>query len=391
MPSGTARPKQMRALVVGMAWSAITVALASLWVLTALRDVPQLSNAPRVAVLIASSSLVLPHSYLLLLIASLPLCFSQWRRAGRVLSALIVASMLWQWGRSWVAWPAGLLGGAPAAQHIRVATWNVARLGEFCGRSDCAAEESAAMACVGDVLAQQRPDMLALQEISLRRLNALEEALGWHCRLPDGQAAWIDYAGNKVEGHGGVAVCVPRDGDWTLQSLQHPSLPPSWHYIFSEVSSRETGALLNFLSVHFKPPRLNEEHAWRVLSDGLSGLRDLGRALAETNVEQAAQASQLLASAARFQDPTVLAGDFNSTRDTTIHHGLRTQFTDSWEHGGWGYGASRVFAGIPLRIDYIYTSAPHFSVERSRRSSRDCSDHRAVFSTISLNPERGSP
>ena len=384
MPSGASWPEQMRTLALGVAWSAIAAALASLWGLGVLRWLPQLDTFPRIAMLIASSSLVLPHSYLVLLAASLPLCFSQWRRPSRILSALIVASMLWQWGRSWVAWPAGPIRGDPT-QSIQVATWNVARLGEFCGRSDCSVEEATAMACVGDVLAQHRPDMLALQEISLQRLRAFEETLGWHCRLPDGQVAWIDYAGNNVEYHGGVAVCVPQDGDWTLRSLQHPSLPPSWHYIFSEVHSSETGELLNFLSVHFKPPRLSEAHAWRVLSDGLEGLRRLGHALAETNVEQAAQASQLLSSAARFQDPTILAGDFNSTRDTTIHHGLRTQFTDSWEHGGWGYGASRVFAGIPLRIDYIYASTPHFSVKRSRRSSTGCSDHRAVFSTIRLS------
>ena len=205
MPSGASWPEQMRTLALGVAWSAIAAALASLWGLGVLRWLPQLDTFPRIAMLIASSSLVLPHSYLVLLAASLPLCFSQWRRPSRILSALIVASMLWQWGRSWVAWPAGPIRVDPT-QSIQVATWNVARLGEFCGRSDCSVEEATAMACVGDVLAQHRPDMLALQEISLQRLRAFEETLGWHCRLPDGQVAWIDYAGNNVEYHGGVAV-----------------------------------------------------------------------------------------------------------------------------------------------------------------------------------------
>jgi endonuclease/exonuclease/phosphatase family metal-dependent hydrolase len=378
-PSDNTRPSLARAALT----TAHVVSLAALWAVTAARWIPPLRALHRIEVLLSSASLVLPHAYGALLLVSLPLCIGRGRKArpSQVVTGLIVLSMVWLWGPGFVAWPARPRDDAISAQ---VLTWNVARLGEFCGRGECEEEEAEALRCVGEVLATHKPDIVALQEISLRRLEALEEALSWRCQLPGGQPAWSDYEGRGIAEHGGVAVCVPREGRWRLHSLQRPTLPPGWHYVFTEAEHIDSGALLNFLSVHFKPVRLGEEEARRLLTGELEGLRQAARSVGRATVEQEGQASQLLETTARFNDPTVIAGDFNSTRDARIHHGLREQFIDTWERGGWGQGASRVFAGVPLRIDFIYASAGHFGVLGAKQDGAGCSDHRPVISTLQL-------
>ena len=376
------RPHRRGTLVLGMVWLLAGLVFGLLWLIAATQYLPLDVRPQSMQTLLTGASLLLPHGFLLLLAGCLLLCFGSWKQSFRLLSALVALSIMALWGSSWVKRP--MLGGN-ANTRIRVMTWNVARLGEYCGSGDCSAEEAAAMECMGQTLDHHQPDLLALQEISLDRLEEIERSLGLRCRLSDKRPAWIDYEGRHISEHGGVAVCVPPDGSWTLQSLQNPSLPPDWYYIFTEVKHSHTGDVLNFLSVHFKPTHIDEEQVRQLFRGELSALPEASHAIAQTATEQSEQANRLLSTTAHFDDPTILAGDFNSTRDARIHHGLRTQFLDTWERGGWGYGASRVFAGIPLRIDYIYASTTHFRVQNARRDLSDCSDHHAVISTLRLN------
>lgn len=355
-----------------LVWLPLALGLAGLWLASALSVRAEPLPWHRAEAVLSVLSLVLPHLWLALLVVCVPLYFSPWRQF-RVLLVLAAASMAWMWGRSWAGWPQR---GAEGAPEIRVATWNVARLGEFCGRATCPTEEAEAMRCVGEALEAHRPDLLALQEVSLRRLKALEQALSWECRLSSGQPAWTDYEGQGIEKHGGLAVCIPRGGDWRLRSVKHPGLPPSWHYVFTEAQHAD-GTLINFLSVHFKPVSLQQP------GDLLADVRGTVRAVARANMAQQKQASQLLETTERFNDPTILAGDFNSTRDTRTHHGLRKAFVDTFAQAGWGYGTSRTFV-LPLRIDFIYASQPHFAVRSARHTASGCSDHRLVLSTVQL-------
>ena len=97
---------------------------------------------------------------------------------------------------------------------------------------------------------------------------------------------------------------------------------------------------------------------------------------------QADHSAALLKRVERFQDPTVLAGDFNSTRDMALHYGLRDRLVDAFDTGGRGLGATvRMGGWLPLRVDFIYNT-PNIGVVSSRVLSRDCSDHRPMVSEL---------
>jgi len=90
----------------------------------------------------------------------------------------------------------------------------------------------------------------------------------------------------------------------------------------------------------------------------------------------------LLGRVERFKDPAVLAGDFNSTRDMSLHYLLRDRLVDTFDVEGSGIGATvRVGGWLPLRVDFIY-STPDIDVNTARVMAMDCSDHRPMVSEL---------
>ena len=68
----------------------------------------------------------------------------------------------------------------------------------------------------------------------------------------------------------------------------------------------------------------------------MNGWMDLGRHGQRVQRAQSDQAIALLHRMGRLKDPTLVAGDFNSTRDAALHVGLRRHLTDTWERAGLG-------------------------------------------------------
>ena len=138
--------------------------------------------------------------------------------------------------------------------------------------------------------------------------------------------------------------------------------------------THETAPTINLLSVHLNPYRMQQGNA----ANRLAQADDIARA-------QVAQVSGLLNIVATFQDPTVVAGDFNSPRDSAVHVDMRSKMTDTWEQGAWGPGQTvSLLDWLPMRVDYIYTTKEHFSVVNSTIPDSTCSDHKPIVSTITL-------
>ncbi len=292
---------------------------------------------------------------------------------------LLVALMLW--GGAWAGYSP-----VPTGTGIRVMTWNVARLGEYAsyGRKEQAQEE--ALECVAGVFQQETPDALALMEISSLRLDALSRRLGLDC-------VQTDYFGTHSSSAGGLAACVSGSGGWKITRSKPLPLPPDWHYVFTELQKGERR--VNFLAVHFKPFGLSVgdlKEGMAELSHGRwARLLSLAAGLERTAKSQGQQVQELLEIIDSFQDPTVIAGDFNGTRDGAVHVSLRRQMRDAWESAAWGAGATRYLDGwLPLRVDYIYVSRQHFLVNSARLRDEGCSDHKAVLADLSLCPAEQS-
>ena len=126
------------------------------------------------------------------------------------------------------------------------------------------------------------------------------------------------------------------------------------------------GAVFNLLAIHLQPYRLSVETSDRV------------------SAAQRAETEGLLDTVRTFRDPTVVAGDFNSVRDSALHHAMRERLTDAWEQAGLGPGWTvKALGRFPLRIDYVYVS-DDFAVRQAALPALSCSDHRPVRTELVL-------
>jgi endonuclease/exonuclease/phosphatase (EEP) superfamily protein YafD len=101
------------------------------------------------------------------------------------------------------------------------------------------------------------------------------------------------------------------------------------------------------------------------------------------------QTAFLLGEVARLPEPTIIAGDFNSTRDTPFHARLRRTLVDALERGSQGFGATvDVLDWLGLRIDYVYTP-PSMDVVDAEIPPATCSDHRPIVTR--MHPPMDAP
>lgn len=329
-----------------------STALGALLVLSALSLLGPLVMAPPLPLIALLT--VLPWLWM-----GLAACFAFWAAvlADRVLTGLSVAtSVVLLLG--WVSlWPSR--GASVAGPGLRVLAWNVQRL----GWED--ADDSERLGCVAAEVERVQPDAVAFLEVSSRDVERLEARLGLSC-------VHIDYEGTARPTLGGVASCA-RGDRWTVGESGPRRFTDDldWYYVFTEFVPVAGGRPFNFITVHLQPH---------------SQLPGAPEVVVERHQRQTAA---LLGRMERLQDPTVLAGDFNSARDAAIHTRLRRTLQDAFEVAGLGPGFTRLLGGlVPLRIDYIYASEA-FGVRRAVIPHVDCSDHRPVVADLVLPAQEG--
>lgn len=343
---------------------ALGLALAALWSLTAVGREWRAPPAP--FVLLIS---FLPYVYA----AYGAAVFAVWavlpdRRAPPALLAAVVLSGLVLWGP--MSLPRRPSDGAP----VRAMTWNVRRLWGPEGSLGRPFERRGALDCVVDTVDRQDPDLITFLEVSSVDVADLSSRLDLSC-------VHSDYMGVDQADLGGLAVCA-RAGRWDLRSGGGRQFvdQEDWRYVFAEFERDHR--VINVFAVHLQPYAFHT-HTRRVRLDaGAQGVIDLGHHGETVHRAQVDQARALLDRTARLQDPTLVMGDFNSTRDTALHVSLRRDLIDTWEAAGRGFGATVAFLGhLPLRVDYLYASAALSPVRATVPDAR-CSDHQPVVADL---------
>ena len=259
--------------------------------------------------------------------------------------------------------------------RLRLLSWNVGRLGESARQRSIAIPQR--VLCAKKLLAARRFDALALQEISARRLAELQVELALQCRQ-------VDYLGTGALDLGGLAICVPREGPWRLRRSRSIPLRGEWHALFGELY--RDAYVINLLSLHLPPPRLHGsqlEVAVRALAAGeFSPLEAFFSEWSRATHAQLQETDALLERIAHFEDPTILAGDFNSAEGSLVHQRLRESWLNGWRVAGSGLGATRWLGWLPLRIDHIYLSRTGLYPEKTETIESDCSDHLPLSATF---------
>jgi endonuclease/exonuclease/phosphatase (EEP) superfamily protein YafD len=367
--TSTKIPRALRPLRDGGRWGLLTTVIA-VWAVVGLLVVAvagRTVRAPPAA--LAVTVTFLPYLYALLT----ALLIAAWaafpgRRPIRLALVALVLAAVSMWAPRWSS------DRIEAGDDLRLMTWNVRRLW---GGPDDGGD---AIACVIIGIREQAPDVLTLLEVSANDVAMLSEKVGLKCV----HHAYTADGGPK---EGGLATCT-RGDRWTLGEGrgQRFSDDEDWYYVRSEVQGQ--GRVLNVLAVHLFPYRYVARTIRGSLGrltrgevEAVASVAQLGEQVVKSQSDQSAA---LLDRVDKFHDPTLIGGDFNSTRDSALHAALRRKLADAWEHGGWGFGGTVfLFDLLPLRIDYLYAT-PEFRVRETRIPPLGCSDHRPVVSDLVL-------
>ncbi|MGB3977309.1 MAG: endonuclease/exonuclease/phosphatase family protein [bacterium] len=327
---------------------------------------------------------LLPYLYGILLLLSLILTgLHRKRKMPAVLTLVLFLTGFYLWGTQWL--PALKKKGA-GEYGLQLLSWNVQRVGEYHsgGRSIPEIE-----ACISELIVDAEPDVMIFLEITDLQLNRILMQL----EAEDDQTPWIDYHGTGKRSRSGLACVVNSRSDWRIIQEKDLDLPPGWKYLFVELCNSEKNPplVLNLIALHLMPPGIAEKD-FRLLSKGpkegiinwLKEIFRMTRRLEHHTRIQGLQAEKAIKLIKNLKDPTIIAGDFNSTPDNALHRNMRRIMNDSWLHGGYGFGATRYWMNrLPLRIDYIYSSK-QISISKSNVFENDCADHAAVVTEFSF-------
>jgi endonuclease/exonuclease/phosphatase (EEP) superfamily protein YafD len=230
--------------------------------------------------------------------------------------------------------------------------------------------ESGGTAPLLSVIGDYCPQVLALQEASQPAvsrsdlISQLEDTLGYTCSYRS------YYAATRSAG---VAVCVQPP--LQLYNVQRRTYHKAgrWSYLFAELDVN--GETVNIIVPHLLAFRIST-------TDPVSAPRYTLRRLRWAAGWHHREANELLRLISGFRDPTIMAGDFNSTPQQSIHIRIRKSLKDAFRESGFGLGATYRY-GLPIRIDYIYLS-PELTPIASEVGPWGPSDHRPVIARVTL-------
>ena len=215
-----------------------------------------------------------------------------------------------------------------------------------------------------------QPDVLALQESGCRKtdgqdlISRLEHDQGFTCNF----RSYYEHATSA-----GVALCV--QAPLVVSNVQRRTyhVKGRWSFLFAEMDYG--GRTVNLVVPHLVAfgisdtvPKRDYRRIWNRLNSA-----------SRWHHSETAELQRLVST---FDDPTIMAGDFNSTPGQKIHDRIRKTMTDAFREKGWGLGSTFAF-GLPIRIDYIYLSR-EFETLAARAGPSGPSDHRPVIATVRL-------
>lgn len=337
-----------------------------------------------VGVAVSGGSLSAPPAALAVAIALLPYLF------GLLFGLLVILGLLYPARRTFplcmivVAGVAAYLWFPRTSQStppeggaaVRMATWNVRRL--WGGPADGGDAKS----CVVKALQDQNVDVVTLLEVSAADVETLSKPLEMKC-------VHHPYTSAGDRKAGGLAACTRGDKVKLVSGNGQRFVDEDdWYYVTAEV--RAGDQVFNVVATHLFPYRTVASTIERAVDSLVKGdttpMLTSGRAGELVAKSQSDHAAALLDRVDRFEDPTLIGGDFNSTRDSALHVSLRRRLTDAWQAGGSWYGPTVfLFDLLPLRVDYVYQT-PQFHTVGTWVPPVGCSDHRPVVTDVVLSP-----
>ena len=202
------------------------------------------------------------------------------------------------------------------------------------------------------LIEDEKPDLVLLQE--------------WHA---EGAAAVFGPGWYEAKA---VHCVVSRYPVKVIRTLDWKELHPSGAVALVEVQT--PGGIVRVVNVHLPTMRNGME---AVIHKKWDGLKDLDALNADRNA-----ASELARGLmAGPEMPTIVAGDFNLTRESRVFRRHWGDLTDAFDAAGFGFGYTKFTSWHGARIDHIlYDDA--WTCRRCRVGPDIGSDHRPVIARL---------
>ncbi len=279
-----------------------------------------------------------------------------WTRGRWTLRAILIptAAFLWMFGPLFV--PRLPLPSQASGPTITVMTFNV---WGYNGRPQA----------IASAIRQVNPDIVILQELNWWLMDDLQKAL-------DGKYPFAASPRGYLGGAQGVLSRYPiLSTEWIVP-------PGVWRWAqYAEIDVN--GRRVHVLNIHLSS------------TSGAINWRDLIERVKRTYAQRELEARQFQEFLASLDGPVIVAGDFNTTDQTTAYRLLTRGLKDAFRVAGWGlghtypartwhFGRFRVPARL-VRIDYITYSAADFDAIHARVGPSDgVSDHLPVVAQLRL-------
>jgi endonuclease/exonuclease/phosphatase (EEP) superfamily protein YafD len=221
---------------------------------------------------------------------------------------------------------------------------------------------------IATAIRQANPDIAVLQEVSSWQANQLGKELG----------ATLPYASKSAAYWTSGLGIFSR---YPIQSVEWVTLGRSWRQALHVVIAIE-GRQLHIVDVHLTSS-----------SGAYGGWRYLPQHVRSTYAQRETEASQLHEVITQLDGPVILAGDFNTTEQTTAYRVLAQGLQDAFRAAGWGLGntypaESWRFGRLPVparlvRIDHITYSSQLTALE-AYVAHGSTSDHLPVMARMAF-------
>jgi endonuclease/exonuclease/phosphatase family metal-dependent hydrolase len=228
-------------------------------------------------------------------------------------------------------------------QHGRARTLSVRVL-------TCNLGGGARPAALAELIATARPDIVAIQEGSVRSLPAEDWPKGWDLRTT-------------------VASRYPIRG---IEKLNRDELGAKGFVTRFDIET--PGGIVHFFNLHLQTVREGLE---AVRSGKWKGATALSANIA-LRERQSAAASRWLRG---VSGPVVIAGDFNMPADSDIYQQFWSSYCNAFSSAGLGYGYTRFTRWHGVRIDHVLTG-PGWRCRRCWVGSDVGSDHLPVLAEL---------
>ena len=270
--------------------------------------------------------------------------------------------------------------------HIRIASWNVARFIEMIKNNNKGSQTRYKML---QQIKQVNADILCLQEFSssinpdwYNNIVAVSRGLGYpHYYFSH------DWDGDRLF-NGSVIFSRFPIADTGLVRYPRPTLPEALVFVDIKVGKEQ----LRVYTTHLQSNQFRQEDLSKI-NDLKGGKGVFGNAplifskLATAIEHRGIQADMVENITENSPYPVVLCGDLNDVPNSYVYNTVKGNLQDAFLQKGFGIGRTYNSISPTLRIDYIFADS-RFKIDQFKRLTTNYSDHYMIVADMALSPKK---